>query len=129
MYNNLQIDVAYGETITKTITLISSEEQPLVPGDMILFVVRSACGHRILWRTGNVVPYPTNPTKCDFHIEIDHVVSETELTPGIYKWGLSVYRNAILDDSGIPREGLVAIPVPQAPFVVSKSISSEDGLE
>lgn len=116
-----QINIQYGETVERRFVFEGGVFD--IARDKLLFVVRDATEAVLYAKTLSMVFDDT--TFAD--LLITHSDSELKLLPGAHRYGLSIYKNAVIAD-GYPVDGIVVIPIGSAPFVVVQSESREEGV-
>ena len=118
----MEISVAFGETIEETFVLTGTT---FTAADRLLFTIRHM-GQPLLWEV-------LTPTWSEVHntyiaqLSISHADSESKLQVGQHKYGLTLYRDAVLTD-GIPSSGTVDVLIASELFTVTEAEAREAGL-
>ena len=118
-----EIRTYFGNTIKRIIELKNGNFNP---ADRILFVVRDIQKNPVWWA---VLPIIEEQGKYTVTIEIPHTEAiQCFKRDRSYRWGMTWYRNAVLDDTGFPIDGLVRVLVDSAAWIVCDAEARKDGI-
>jgi hypothetical protein len=123
---NFDLVMAYGETLDPRIEF---PDASFGSNDLILFVIRQKGAQEevVFWKT--YVPTVDNTGMYFILPEIVHLLSEQLLQWGkTYKWGIALYRDAVVNSDGVPVDGYVKIPIIEADLKIMKAVAREQGL-
>jgi hypothetical protein len=113
----------YGETISQGIIIDGADFSDAA----VLLVVRDLDGNVIWWHT--YVPVETAKGWL-ITWQMEHDLVESILPVGTYIWGVSVYRNPVFDEYGMPIDGFpVDIPIPRSTLKIIDATSREEGID
>lgn len=118
----MDIQVAFGETIEETFILTGAE---FTDGDVLLLAIRHI-GQPLLWKVLTPV-WDETEQSYTATLSLTHSESELKLPVGQHKYGLTLYRQAVLE-AGVPTSGDVEVLIPSAQFNVLEAEAREAGL-